>query len=31
VLFVPLVGTAALPWLIAFLVLGAAYSARQSG
>ncbi|PGF16860.1 lycopene elongase [Natrinema sp. CBA1119] len=27
VLFVPLVGTAALPWLIAFLVLGAAYSA----
>ena len=26
-LFVPLVGTAALPWLVAFLVLGAAYSA----
>ncbi|WP_226038937.1 prenyltransferase [Natrinema sp. DC36] len=27
VLFAPLVGTAALPWLIAFLALGAAYSA----
>ncbi|WP_226007691.1 prenyltransferase [Natrinema salinisoli] len=27
ILFVPLVGTAAVPWLVAFLVLGAAYSA----
>ncbi|ELY67528.1 prenyltransferase [Natrinema versiforme] len=26
-LFAPLVGTAAIPWLVAFLVLGAAYSA----
>jgi 4-hydroxybenzoate polyprenyltransferase len=27
ILFVPLVGTAAVPWLVAFLLLGAAYSA----